>query len=198
VRICEKCHRESDEKSTFCIKCGGRIIEWKPDSENRFVLADEKEIIRLGSGYFGNILSENVFEKGTCILTERRIYFCGKGFYGTGNGFIGATLKQIVDIQDVTGTGFCHITRIIPIIIGIILMIFSAILQVQGIGALWILFFAVGIALVIYGIVGAQKIFFIEYAGGVIRFSTALFPEEKIADFQNAIHRVKEEKSVFK
>jgi len=71
---------------------------------------------------YTDFFSTGVLNKGFSILTDKRVYFKGKYFYRTGKRFSRRIEERIVDVKDVTGTGFIHKN---PIWIKSIVIIFA-------------------------------------------------------------------------
>lgn len=195
--FCEKCGNELPEGAKFCDKCGAvqggaqEDIKEQPtvaavtnDTSNsnqttKYDLVDsEEQIIKtLGNGYGVNLLYGNA---GSChaILTDRRLYLEGALYSGSGNNLMKSTERRIVDLEDITGTGFVYQKlSILTVILGII--------------TLPIL---VGIVFLAKAFLSRKTMFVVEYAGGCIQFDANIVGLDDVSDFHKQIRRVKDKR----
>ena len=74
-----------------------------------FASPAEKFICVLGNSYTENFLANGTLSTGFAVLSDKRVYFKGVCFSRDGGGGWAKTQEErIVDIKDVTGTGFIH------------------------------------------------------------------------------------------
>ncbi len=72
-----------------------------------FCAPDERQISTIGSGYMANIISDSNVSKAGATLTNKRIYFSGSVYTLNHRGhFVSYKQRKIVNINDVTGTGY--------------------------------------------------------------------------------------------
>lgn len=136
--ICSECGIELKEGASFCGKCGATIYNENVDSSNQpqmnqtvpinpvFVEGDETAVASLGNGVLKNMVTGGGLSSLNATLTDRRLYVCGKCLDHTGLGWRYSKISRIIDVDDVTGTGFLYITK--PV-----LMIFSILFAIGGI-----------------------------------------------------------------
>lgn len=164
-----------------------------------FVDGDEQTVCTLGNGYLQNMVSKSI---GTSIavLTQKRVYFSGKCLVKNGKSWNVVRQSQVVDVQDVMGTGFTYVSRIKNLILGILFAVLGIICFFLE---YYISVFSVigGIAGIIAGIVfgllyflGRKTIFRIEYAGGQIGFDVKWLRYQDSLNFQRQIHLIKAKK----
>lgn len=232
--ICLKCGSEVPEGARFCDKCGSVVEEvQKPQQEQTatvndfnytspstqgqqvmaygsnssysqvFVESDEQLLATLGNGWITNMLFGRT-KKCNALLTDKRVYLQGIFFSGQGKSLLQEKYEKIIDLEDITGTGFLYSTGIgilltllvvfVPAILGFILsggyrslrygyLIFSG----AGMGLL----LGILVATIIY-ILSRKTYFIIEYAGGSIRFEASIIGVSDVRDFQKQIRRAKD------
>ena len=65
-----------------------------------FVDQSETALATIGSNYLQNYLTFGKVDKGIGVLTEKRFYYKGKGFAGSGKHLFSATREGLVSIED--------------------------------------------------------------------------------------------------
>ncbi len=71
-----------------------------------FVSPDEQTVAVLGNSMAQTFLATGDLSSSFAVLSDKRVYFHGKAFVRNGKRFYVRKEKRIVDVQDVTGTGF--------------------------------------------------------------------------------------------
>lgn len=195
--FCEKCGNELPDGVKFCDKCGAvqgssqgtekeqvtfvtemsDISNMNQKSKYDLVDPDEKVIKTVGNGYGINLLYGNA---KTCyaILSDKRLYLEGALYRGSGNSLVKSTEKRVVDIEDITGTGFVY-------------QKLSVLMVILGIITVPIL---IGIVLLVRAFFSRKMLFVVEYAGGRIQFDANMIGFTDVEDFQKQIRRVKDKK----
>lgn len=172
--------------------------------KNVFVEPDEQLVAKIGNGYMVNLLYKKV-KKCNALLTDKRIYLKGTMYSGEGKTVLKTTEERILDVEDVTGTGFIY-TRVskLMIFIGILLMLgwagFSYILRWEyEYGPLplpavvsFLPVLVAGIVFLVKAFMRRTAWFFIDYAGGRIRINAKLIGLSDVQDFHKQIRRVKD------
>lgn len=170
------------------------------DLKSLYVDENETDVAVLGSSYLQNVLANGLLGKGICAVSDKRVYFKGKCFVRTGVSYKSATEERIVDLKDVTGTGYVVIKN--PTFL--ILMILTMVVLVVGffygmsVGALedTVATFIIGLILMCIFLIGhvrsRKRVFEIAFAGGQIAFDTAFYKKEELVNFQKALHLAKE------
>lgn len=171
-----------------------------------FLNDSEKFVCALGNNYIQNFLSGEGLQKGFAVLSDKRVYFKGSCFVRNGKRFSKSTEERVVDVKDVTGSGFISKNPIWAIIISIIFLVrtvFSFIsllffnfyidsneLVPMFAGAL----LDICIIGVFYYIYKSKKhnFFQIQYAGGVIAFDTKWYGIDEAQKFQKALRLTKD------
>lgn len=183
--FCEKCGMELPEGAKFCDKCGAIIAGQEeitadlPGNKEKqkydLIDTDEHIIKTLGNGYGVNLLYGNA---KTChaILTDRRLYLEGALYSGSGSSLMKSTERRVIDIDDITGTGFVYQKLSIPaVIIGIITVPIL-----------------IGIIILVKVFLARTTLFVVEYAGGCIKFDANIVGIADVNDFHKQIRRVKD------
>lgn len=166
-----------------------------------FVEPYEQLLGTLGNGYLENILGKKV-KKTHALLTDKRVYFQGTFFSGSGKNLQQDIMEKVVDLEDITGTGFRYkkpigiVSSIITtIIMGIVGFVVGAILIEQMVFGL--IGTAVGILIpalifTIKYLLSRKVDFILEYAGGAIRFDAKIIGLSNVKDFNKQIRRAKD------
>ena len=167
-----------------------------------FVEPDEQLLGTLGNGYLESILNKKV-KKCHGLLTDKRVYFQGTFFSGSGKSLVSDKAEKIVDIEDITGTGFRYtssvmkkiiVSILIPIIIAILYFVLRLDIFFPPDNAPKLLFLE--IFSIIYSVItylkGRATYFVIEYAGGAICFNASIIGLSHVKDFNKQIRRAKD------
>lgn len=167
-------------------------------AKSLFVDNDETSIATLGSGYLQNIVTRGGLSSIKAVLTQKRVYLSGKCFERTGKMWSKRKISRIIEVDDITGTGFEYVANITFIVIAILIILASVVATIIGIadsgeeGLLFMLFAALSIPFFIIYTIKRKTIFQIEYAGGKIGFDVKWLSANDSVYFQRQIHLVKE------
>ncbi len=179
-----------------------------------FVDPDEQLQGTLGNGYLENLLHKKV-KKCNALLTDRRVYFQGRFFSGSGKKLVQSTMEMVVDVEDITGTKFIYrkpvgrLAFLIPLILTPLFAIIGGLLLIIGyntdypideiietIGIIILSGSGVSLVTALIGfllyIINRKVYFAIEYAGGSIKFNATIIGLAAVQDFQKQIRRVKD------
>lgn len=172
---------------------------------NLFVEPDERLEGVLGNNAAKTFISTGVLGNGFAVFTNKRMYFKGKCYTRKGKGFFKNMEERIVDLSDVTGTGFVHNQNLITKILFYIMAILFGILGLNPL--FWIIYFATGekwafylalalplpIPLLFYYLYKAfnYSLFEVSYAGGGIGFDLHWISKSEAAEFQKKLQAAK-------
>lgn len=226
---CDNCGTKIEKKASFCTTCGKPVSEigsqssaaravvpspqqneevsyMNPsDYSNIFIDPEEQLLGTLGNGYLENILHRKV-KKCHALLTDKRIYFQGNFYTGSGKQLQQKKSEKIVDVEDITGTGFIYSKPlgILTMIIGVIIPWVPLVLQHITWEATYlfhgfdgVVIGLIGDVIAILGLIiryllNRNTFFEIEYAGGGIRFNARIIGLSAVKDFQKQIRRAKD------
>lgn len=219
--ICERCGKELPDNSKFCTECGTSIEE-KSTGEPAmyapmqysdgvippnpslsysyvFIEPDEQLLGSLGNGWIVNGLFKKL-EKCNALLTDKRLYLQGTLFTGSGESIDRNRYEKIIDLEDITGSGFLYTDQINTIMMLIIPTIISTFTCLVGMAMspldsvfFGFLGFWAGVVVdVVYYLLHRKTYFFVEYAGGSIRFDANILGISTVNDFQKQIRRAKD------
>ncbi len=218
MAFCPECNAELKEGASFCGKCGTTINNENVGTSNQpkmnhtapanpvFVEGDETTVASLGNGVLKNMVTGGGLSSLNATLTEKRLYVSGKCLDHTGLGWRYSKISRIIDIEDVTGTGFVYITKPILIFLAFILTFIGVIglIATSSGGSMMgipsyssaatiipFLCIIIGIIFFIIHFLTKKNIFQIEYAGGRIGFDVKWIRADVATDFQKQIHYVK-------
>ena len=201
---CSNC--QSIYEGVFCPKCGTKNIDEKQAvnfSKFNCILASNNEKIQaiLGSGVAHNFLATGELRKGFAILSDKRIYFKGKCFIKKGSIYWLQREERVVDVKDVTGTGFVYnnplwmfvlaVSMLVAAVLVIILVTNGMINPILA-ALLFIFFLFAGIIMGLLYNVCKTTIFQISFAGGTIGFNTFYVPKYEAELFQKRIREIKD------
>lgn len=149
-----------------------------------FVDQGETAVATIGNSYLENYLLGGSTSKGVGILTQKRFYYMGKCFFGSGKNLGSNTKEGVVNIEDISYTEFSHV-RHIGLLIPAILLTLAAIPLPNAV------FFAALPFYIMYFIM-RSSCFVIAFSGGSFVFNIHLYPIEDIQDFQRQLYLLKD------
>ncbi len=164
------------------------------------ILIDQSEsvVATIGSGYLQNFLSGGSVENGIGVLTQKRFYYKGRNFSGTGKAMKSTTEEGVVSIEDVTFTRFVFtrptgllIMAALLALVGLmapIVMAGDATAGGIGLCALW----AGSAFFFVRYFVSRHSLFLISFPGGSFGFDIRYYPASDIRDFQRQLHLLKD------
>ena len=181
------------------IEKGGREME-----ENQFTAMfaspDERLVSVLGNNIAQTFFATGTIGKGFAVLSDRRVYFKGKCLQRTGKRFSAIHEERVVDVSNVTGTGFVHTNPVWLLVISIVLFALAVFfLMVSGKMYYYHFFFYLLIALLFGGLGGLflwlynsrkRTIFEIAFAGGGIGLDASWIDAQEAEFFQKNIRLV--------
>jgi hypothetical protein len=157
----------------------------------KFFSPIEKQIATIGTSYMIEFLSTGSIIKAGATLTNKRLYFSGKTLTtGPSRQFV--TSRKIVNVEDITGTGFIINSPIYLMVLSILSILGGIIgfaTEITGVGVVGIILFI--LFLVIYYL-RKETILFVEYAGGYIGFSVKWIEYAEQENFIKQIHLAKD------
>ena len=163
-----------------------------------FCSPDERQISTIGTGYIANYVSGGGARQAGATLTSKRIYFSGAVFTRNDRGrFVSYKQRKIVNVRDVTGTGYDFYRPLHLILWGIILMILCPLIALvtdseDAIVPVSILLIVLFIGFLIAYFVKRMTLLYVEYAGGNIAFNVKWIQKHEQDDFIRNIHLVKD------
>lgn len=169
------------------------------DYKSIFLNSNEEFICALGNDYLQNFLAGGGLTKGFAVLSDKRVYFKGKCFVKNGIRYSKSTEERIVDVKDVTGSGFINKNPIWALVVSIYFFIciftlfLNAIVHTDS-KYLVLMFFNAAFSGIFYYIYKSLKhnFFQIQYAGGVIAFETKWYGVDEAQKFQKALRLEKD------
>ncbi len=179
--FCGNCGKQIEDTAEFCPHCGA-VVEKETVTVNDskytkiFVEPDENYIGSLGNGYLNSFLTSRGINRCVAILSDKRVYLRGN-MYNINNGSIERfNMQQTIDLEDITGTGFVFAS---PQLWKLILAIITAPVIIPA------------LLLIVSYIKNRDTLFFIEYAGGCIKFDASIYGLAESQDFEKQIRRAK-------
>lgn len=197
---CGNCGKEISDGSEFCPYCGKKLSSTTNDSEisisEFFVEPDETLVSSLGDGYLRNFLTTGKLGKCEAILSDKRVYLRGNMLDSTGKGITRVNLRKTIDIEDITGTGFIYdstgiweLAIAIPAaILGIILFLMPRSSSAFLLGSTLLI---ASVTLLLHYFLSRKTFFFVEYAGGYVKFDISIYGLKESMDFEKQIRRAK-------
>jgi len=195
-RVCEKCGMELiDGVCPKCIQDAKTINKSKNKFSQFFMSPNEELVAVLGNSYLENFLHSGNVKKGFAVASDKRVYFQGKKYYVGEKGEIEENANsRVVDLRDVTGTGFDSFVDNGWLVLGIGNIVLGILLIGIGIGILLLLF----AAYCMYKYYKSKHSFIvIQYAGGEIGYELKWFGNQEIELFQKQL-RLAKDKSIEK
>ena len=207
---CQKCGNEI--VGIFCEKCNEPVTEEGAKLQQKvkasFVDENEKLISILGTNTAKTFFSTGLLGNGFATLSNKRMYFKGQCYFRSGKHFIKKTEERIVDLKDITGTGFVHKQSIVVTFLYFIVTLFGISFVVPGI--FWLIYIISkktwahtaahiinpfsGLLYLMYKSLN-YNLFEVAYASGSIAFDLAWITREDCENFQRALQKLKDEYS---
>lgn len=161
--------------------------------EKVFVSPTEELKATLGNSYLKEIITNSKVGTGAILVTDKRVYFKGKVFKMSGKKLSSTYGGQVVDLKDVTGTGFQKTNPIWSLLLGIVL----SILFIISISTMFttIKFTLLGvpaISFTIFYFLTKKTLFEVNYAGGSICLNSSWYSKDEIHDFEKQLRRAKD------
>ncbi len=184
--FCGNCGKQIEDGVNVCPYCGDKITAVASPSKDTtqgickkfFLSSDEKYIAALGDGYLKNFLTTGSLKRCITVLSDRRIYLRGNIIDYNNSKLERINVEKIVNVEDVTGTGFIYSSNQIW---KLVLAILTAPLIIPPI-----------IFIILY-ILGRKTFFFIEFAGGYIKFDASCYNLSDVHDFQKQIRLLQDD-----
>lgn len=185
--FCGNCGKQIDDSCNVCPYCGTRIkqdtriekdvVKEKDDIYKViFVEQDENYLGSLGNGYLNSFLTNKKIKRCIALLSDKRIYLRGNMVDINSGKIERFNMQKTIDLEDITGTGFVYSS---PQVWKLVLAILT----------IWAIIPA--ILLLVSYLKGRNTLFFIEYAGGCIKFDASIYGLAESQDFERQIRRAK-------
>ncbi|MCM1190095.1 MAG: zinc ribbon domain-containing protein [bacterium] len=200
--FCGNCGKQIEDTSNVCPYCGTMVEKEIPvGNDNRysqiFVEPDENYIASLGNGYISSYLTAKSIKRCIAFLSDKRVYLRGNMIDTNSGKFQRFNMQKTIDLEDITGTGFLYSSPLWKVICAVILL-FAGVLIGIPLMAYFIYFYPLLLVCIISAILlfvsyikNRATLFFIEYAGGCIKFDAAIYGLAESQDFEKQIRRAK-------
>ena len=154
------------------------------------ILVNSKEAVLdcLGNSTVVNLLANGMLTSKYMVLSQKRIYYKGKSFLG----FLKFEEEKIVDIEDVTGSGFIEVKPSWMILVIALFMILIA----GGMAASMTYVTAIGIIgavlFIILYFLNRRLLFVVFYSGGSMTADMKFVSKERAVQFNKTLRMQKE------
>lgn len=211
MKICPKCGKNYNDEIDYCMNCGVKLAgsvsqeneiygpeedeEIKILQSNKDILIDNDEEIyaELGTGYIKNIVTGGDFYSVKAVLTQKRLYLSGKTYIISKNILMELSESKIINVEDITGTGFVYFNNAMFISIAM-LLIFGGFLLCGYVMTLAIIMFVASAVFFINYFLTRKSLFKIEYSGGSIGFDVKMLNRKESVKFQILLYKVKDQR----
>jgi hypothetical protein len=165
------------------------------NAEYGFYEEDEELIAVLGKGYLQSFLSGQGIQKGSLILTDKRVYFKGKRYERTVGGYKSYYGESNINVHDCVasnrrkvGSSWIISLGTLSIFLGLAGDIIYSGMSWRGdfFGWVFVGLFIFLLLLIIYFLT-RKNLFYIEYPGGAIGTNCGWFSGHEINEFQKAL-----------
>lgn len=218
MKKCMNCGYTANDIADFCSNCGANLNSQQAHQPQQvypeqqaypeqqvcqpqqsvnpvFIESDENVVATLGNGVLQNVLSGGGLSTINATLTDKRLYVSGKCLESIGLGWVYAKISRIIEVEDITGTGFVYVSKPSLLVIGIIFILSALItMSFDDLMPLAIILFIIAAILITAFFVTKKNVFQIEYAGGRIGFDVKWIKADVAANFQKKIHIVKKDR----
>ncbi|MDD3416615.1 MAG: zinc-ribbon domain-containing protein [Lachnospiraceae bacterium] len=169
------------------------------DIKDIFINANEKKIDVIGAGFLVNLLKGGSLGKGFGVLTDKRFYFSGKGFYKLGKQYFKTDEERIVDLQDITATGFVYDKHLWLLLLGIagmiLTIIFTSVTLVDSpkdVAAPFLLFGIPTVFIILAYHFFTTVFYEVSFAGGSIAVRASAYGIKELKKFNKALRQAKD------
>lgn len=212
---CSNCGNEFE--GNFCDKCGSMAQKEKTKAnlleekvKESFIEPEESLVYILGTNTAKTFFSTGILGNGFAVLSDKRMYFKGRCYVRAGKGFFKKMEERVVDLNDITGTGFVHNKNIIINVIHWAIVIFLS-MGNYLLWPFWIIYFATGkkwakdiayygnwiflLPIITHFLNQAfnYSLFEVSYAGGGIAFDLSWITKADSENFQKSLQKAKSE-----
>lgn len=165
------------------------------DVKEIFVREDEQQKAVIGGGYLNNLIHSGELSKGFGILTNRRFYFRGKCYHRNDKGFIKTDEERVVDLQDITSSGFVYTRNILWLVLGIFGIIWTLILAAysEGEGPIFKAGVLPDIIFWIIYFFSKFVLYEVSFAGGNIAVKASSYGTNELKEFDKKLRLAKDE-----
>jgi hypothetical protein len=168
----------------------------EPDYNSHLFSPSEKLVAVLKQGYVTSAIQGEI-ATNSLVLSDKRLYQRGKIFEKVMNGrWISSSGQKVVDIKDVTGSGFEEVNYPVYMFFGILTLVLEILMIIvaanEGNGGIVILFLIFPLFFFLIYFILRKRIFVVYYAGGTIGTECRFYPENEILDFQKQIALLKD------
>ena len=185
--FCGNCGKQIDDSCNVCPYCGTRIkqdtriekdvVKEKDDIYKViFVEPDENYLGSLGNGYLNSFLTNKKIKRCIALLSDKRVYLRGNMVDINSGKIERFNMQKTIDLEDITGTGFVYSS---PQVWKLVLAILTIPVIIPA------------ILLIVSYLKSRNTLFFIEYAGGCIKFDASIYGLAESQDFERQIRRAK-------
>ena len=185
--FCGNCGKQIDDSCNVCPYCGTRIkqdtriekdvVKEKDDIYKViFVEPDENYLGSLGNGYLNSFLTNKKIKRCIALLSDKRVYLRGNMVDINSGKIERFNMQKTIDLEDITGTGFVYSS---PQVWKLVLAILTIPVIIPP------------ILLLVSYLKSRNTLFFIEYAGGCIKFDASIYGLAESQDFERQIRRAK-------
>ncbi len=190
--FCGSCGKEMEDTSEFCPYCGAMVEKEASAANNSkyakiFVEPNENYIVSLVNNYLNSFLTDKKIDCCIAFLSDKRVYLRGNMMDINSGKLERSNIQKTIDLEDITGTGFIYsssqIWKLVLAVIFPIIGLIAPIAFITGIIA--------SILLLVSYMKGRNTLFFIEYAGGCIKFDASIYGLAESQDFEKQIRRAK-------
>lgn len=169
-----------------------------------FMSPNEKLVTTLGNNYIQNYLHNGSVRNGFAVVSDKRAYFYGTSYTisynGRGNPNANKMSRsQVVDLKDVTGSGFIRMVNIGYAVLAWALVIISIFLIMllydieEGLAVIGGLAALSALLFLIYKYYDNKlSLISIQYAGGEIAFDIRWFSGQEINNFHQQLRLAKD------
>ena len=204
--FCRNCGKQIEETNNVCPYCGTMVVKRMPTGNSNqyaqiFVEPDENYISSLGNGYLNNFLTAGKIKSCIAFLSDKRIYLRGRMIDTNSSKLQQLNMQKTLDLEDITGTGFIYNDPLWKVALAFLLVIVSVVtffvsMENYGFFADFFLTLTIcsgilAILLFVSYIMTRYTLFFIEYAGGCIKFDATMHGLTEAKNFEKQIRRAK-------
>ncbi len=168
----------------------------------KFVDQSETAVATLGNSYLQNFLLGKKVKRGAAIVTQKRLYYFGKGYLGKGRHTVSCQEENVIPLESISQTRFTHRWPIGSTILGIVclvvgLILFGLTMVLPGsltdlVGYPSLVLMPAGLLFTVIGFLSRGTTFEISFPGGKYLFPVKYYPIADMRDFQRQLHLMRD------
>lgn len=205
--FCGNCGTKIEDGMMVCPNCGTKVsgmnnttyqtngyAGMNQNNEITFISSDEKEKEKIQATYVGSFLRGNGLSKSEAVCTDKRFYFSGMCFENRRGSLIKSYQEWIVDLEDITASGFKYSSNIFLLILSILVALWGFAMLIKDNGRLFLFSFLVAVIIFAIYWFSRKTLYVITFAGGSVAVDASQYGMVNAQKFNHVLRTEKQKK----